>query len=203
MPKARLTREESQAKTRADLLRAANRLFLRDGFVTTSLSAIAEEAGVTKGAVYSNFESKEDLFLALLQASGDEAVEPAAVVEGYAPTNIDSVEGSGPKERAASFGRYVARLRPSRKHVALFLETNAFALRNARARTWVAARHRPFFEDLGRRLGQAIGRPDADPAVLGLVAQSLYVGLFMHRAFAPDEIDDQTFAKAYELLASL
>jgi len=66
-PKKRLTREESKARTRSELLRAASRLFVRNGFVATSLSDIAEEAALTKGAVYSNFDSKEELFLALLQ----------------------------------------------------------------------------------------------------------------------------------------
>src|SRR5687768_14502723 len=66
-PRRRLTREESKARTRQELLRAASRLFLRNGFVATSLADIAEEAGLTKGAVYSNFESKEDLFVAVLQ----------------------------------------------------------------------------------------------------------------------------------------
>ena len=41
-------------------------MFLRRGFHAASLDEIAEEAGYTKGAVYSNFAGKDDLFLALL-----------------------------------------------------------------------------------------------------------------------------------------
>src|SRR2546422_4324449 len=66
MPEERLTREEKKARTRERLLEAAGRVFARDGFVAASIDAVAEEAGLTKGAVYSNFASKEDLFLALI-----------------------------------------------------------------------------------------------------------------------------------------
>jgi AcrR family transcriptional regulator len=50
------------------LLEAAQRVFLRDGFHGASLDAIAEEAGYTTGAVYSNFRGKDDLFLAVREA---------------------------------------------------------------------------------------------------------------------------------------
>ena len=157
MVRKRLTRAESKTRTRAELLRAANRLFLRDGFVATSLALIADEAALTKGAVYSNFESKEDLFLALLQQADDAG-------RWYAPSNVDSATGDTPRQRAASFGRSAAGVRPSRRRVALFLEMNAFALRNERTRKWVADYNRRFFGELGERLRDALGVPEADPA---------------------------------------
>ena len=51
----RLSREERKARTRVDLLAAARTVFLRRGFHGATLDEIAEEAGYTKGAVYSNF----------------------------------------------------------------------------------------------------------------------------------------------------
>ncbi len=62
----RLTREEKKARTRAQLIDAAAAVFARRGFVAASLDEVAEEAGLTKGAVYSNFDSKEDLFQAVI-----------------------------------------------------------------------------------------------------------------------------------------
>jgi AcrR family transcriptional regulator len=62
----RLTREESRALTRARLLESAAALFAERGFYGTSVEDIAERAGFTRGAFYSNFEHKSDLFLALL-----------------------------------------------------------------------------------------------------------------------------------------
>jgi AcrR family transcriptional regulator len=67
METTRETRVERKARTRAKLLAAARRVFLRRGFHAASLDEIAEEAGYTKGAVYSNFRGKDDLFLALVE----------------------------------------------------------------------------------------------------------------------------------------
>jgi len=55
------SREEKKALTRARLLDAAATVFARRGFAAASLDEVAEEAGLTKGAVYSNFESKDEL----------------------------------------------------------------------------------------------------------------------------------------------
>jgi AcrR family transcriptional regulator len=62
----RLTRAQSQARTRALIVDAATRLFLRDGFQVTSLEQIGEHAGFTRGAVYSNFPSKTAMGIAVL-----------------------------------------------------------------------------------------------------------------------------------------
>jgi AcrR family transcriptional regulator len=62
----RLTRVESQERTRALIVQAATRLFLRDGFRVTSLEHVAQEAGFTRGAVYSNFESKTAMGIAVI-----------------------------------------------------------------------------------------------------------------------------------------
>ena len=64
----RLTRPQRQEQTRSQLIEAAQRVFLRRGFHGASLDEIAEEAGYTTGAVYSNFKGKDDLFLAVLDA---------------------------------------------------------------------------------------------------------------------------------------
>jgi AcrR family transcriptional regulator len=200
-PKRRLTREESKARTRSELLRAASRLFVRNGFVATSLSDIAEEAGLTKGAVYSNFASKEELFLALLQERASEA-DGFAKDEELAPSDLTSARGATPAERMGKWGRAVARRRPKRKNVALFLEMNAAALRSDRARAWVAEHNASFFRALGNELRDALDAPDADAVTLGLVAQSLYVGLTMHEAFT-GAVDAEVYERAYRLLADL
>src|SRR6476620_7965343 len=62
----RLTSEEKKAQTRERLLDAASTVFARKGFAATSIDEIAEAAGVTKGAVYSNFDSKEHLVRTVL-----------------------------------------------------------------------------------------------------------------------------------------
>jgi AcrR family transcriptional regulator len=49
------------------MINLAEKVFARDGFEAAKLEDIAKDAGYTRGAVYANFDSKEDLFLALLE----------------------------------------------------------------------------------------------------------------------------------------
>ncbi len=65
MAAARPTRAERSAQTRAELVAAAERRFFVHGYHGTTLDDIADDAGYTKGAVYSTFKSKAGLFLAL------------------------------------------------------------------------------------------------------------------------------------------
>jgi AcrR family transcriptional regulator len=66
MAQQRLTREEARGRTRRAILAAARALFTEHGYRGASLDDIAETAGYSKGAVYSNWPSKEALFLELL-----------------------------------------------------------------------------------------------------------------------------------------
>jgi AcrR family transcriptional regulator len=63
----RLSRADSQQLTRTRLLQAARKLVGTGGYRTTSVEAIAEAAGYSKGALYSNFASKEALLVELLR----------------------------------------------------------------------------------------------------------------------------------------
>jgi len=72
----RLTPERRRELTRTALVEAAADVFARRGFDGASLEEIAEAAGFTRGAIYSNFGNKEDLML--------------AVVERYNQTLVDS-----------------------------------------------------------------------------------------------------------------
>ena len=63
----RLSREEKKALTRRQLIDAAARVFARDGYEGASVDDVAAEAGYTKGAIYSNFGTKLELVLELLE----------------------------------------------------------------------------------------------------------------------------------------
>ena len=67
MNRKRLTREDSRERTAQRLLAAARRLIAKRGLSGTTLDDIAEAAGYTRGAFYSNFASKGDLFIELLR----------------------------------------------------------------------------------------------------------------------------------------
>ena len=84
----RLTRVEQSQRNRDLVLAAARRMFLARGYHGASLEQIADEAGFSKGVVYSQFESKADLFLALLEQRIEErAEENARFVEELAASD--------------------------------------------------------------------------------------------------------------------
>jgi len=100
--KKRLTRAEKRERTREELISAAERLFTEQGFHATSVDEIAFEAGYTKGAVYSNFESKEDLFFAVYErraervaAEYERAVREADPITGSERIVSEAVQRRG------------------------------------------------------------------------------------------------------------
>src|SRR3954469_10684640 len=62
----RKTRAQTQAETRAQLIATAKQMFFEDGYHPTSLEKVADAAGFSKGAVYSNFRNKDELCTAVL-----------------------------------------------------------------------------------------------------------------------------------------
>jgi AcrR family transcriptional regulator len=87
----RLTRAESQARTRARLLEIARPMFLRDGYAATSLDKVADAAGYTRGAVYSNFRNKDELCMAVLdEIRAERAGDILAIL--HATTLDDRIE---------------------------------------------------------------------------------------------------------------
>jgi AcrR family transcriptional regulator len=91
----RLSRTESQARTRLMILGAAREAFIAEGYARTSLEAVAEAAGFSKGAVYSNFESKEALFLELLEiklTSEAKALEELVAAPASAPELLGALQ---------------------------------------------------------------------------------------------------------------
>lgn len=141
-----MTRAERKARTREELLDAAMKLFCDTGFHGTTLDQVAAAAGYTKGAVYSNFRSKEDLFFALYER------RVAATVPGLR-TALEG--GQSPEDLARVV---IGRRRAGRDDgwLAVFFEFWAHVLRNPELRARFERLHRearePFVE-AARRLG--------------------------------------------------
>lgn len=76
----RLTRAERQAQTRSELVESAKNRFLSVGYAGTSVDDIAEDAGYSKGAVYSNFQDKRNLCRAVLDAIHHEKLGEIATI---------------------------------------------------------------------------------------------------------------------------
>jgi AcrR family transcriptional regulator len=68
------TPERRRERTRTALLDAAAEVFVRRGFNGASLDEIAETAGYTRGAIYKNFDGKEDLFFAVMERINERAL---------------------------------------------------------------------------------------------------------------------------------
>ncbi len=68
MAKIRQSPKRPAAQRRQQLLKSAQRLFVRKGFRATTMEEIARSAGLTKGALYYHFENKEHVFLELLKS---------------------------------------------------------------------------------------------------------------------------------------
>src|SRR5438128_5855960 len=118
-----LTPERRRGMTRQHLLEAAAIVFARNGFHGSTLDEVAATAGFTKGAVYSNFKSKDDLFLALL----DDRIEREF-------TAIQSELAGGPRPREQELPRMRDLVREQMwaddDWIALYLEFVLYALRN-------------------------------------------------------------------------
>ncbi|MFD3595009.1 TetR/AcrR family transcriptional regulator [Nocardia sp. NPDC058640] len=90
---ARMTRKESHALTRERLVETATRLFLADGYNVTSLEKVATEAGFSKGAVYSNFATKHELGLAVLDVVHVQRAESLIAAMLAHDTMAERIEG--------------------------------------------------------------------------------------------------------------
>jgi len=103
---ARLRRVEQVERNRELVLAAAQRVFIARGYAGATLEAIAEEAGFSKGVVYSQFGSKPDLFFALLQQRSEQRAahhrEAVAGLTGFAA--FEAVIRAGARDSAAEPG---------------------------------------------------------------------------------------------------
>lgn len=127
----RLTREQSKAQTRQRLLSAARTVFARRGYHGASVEEIAAEAGFSTGALYSNFDGKEDLFLALMDHVMDAyCAEIAAEVDGVASVADRARDGAR---------HWMEIIEREPEMLMLFVEFWAYAARDPGARERVAA----------------------------------------------------------------
>jgi AcrR family transcriptional regulator len=147
-----ITRKEKQARTRSKLMRSAGKLFCRRGLEQASVGEIAQDAGYTKGAFYSNFKSKEELFLAMLDEKFGEEIERIEATLGTDET---------PDEVARHAGEDLIRfLRSDPEWERLYLEFVAYAARNDDFRQELLTRCRSMdkrLEEVYRRWSERIG----------------------------------------------
>jgi AcrR family transcriptional regulator len=183
----RLSRAEQVERNRELVLDAARRVFLERGYPGATVDAIAEEAGFSKGVVYSQFASKPDMFFALLERRITErAAENAREAEGQAGLdgfrqlmriNARHTEDGAWPRLLIEFRLVAARdLELNRRYAHLrtrSLEQFGETVRRVLARGGLAPVHPPrvlaeliFTLDAGHVLEQAAGTSEIDIEVL-------------------------------------
>jgi AcrR family transcriptional regulator len=183
-------RDEQKALTRRRLLGAAEAVFARSGFHRASVEEIAREAGATTGALYSNFTSKEDLFLALFEE------RIAADVGDYSQI---VAEGATFEEQArGAADRWMAILRERPDYFPLLIEFWAYAIREPPLRERLAERFAALRSASARLALEGAERqgyaPNAEAGELvGILINALGNGLALEKLVDPDAVPDALY----------
>jgi AcrR family transcriptional regulator len=182
----RLSRVERREQTRRELVAAAEACFVSRGFHASSVDEVAERAGYTKGAVYSNFASKEDLFFAVYERR----------VEQVLTEVVPDLRQLG-AERA--FDQLAAgalhRRDPDDGWRAVFFEFWAHVVRHPELRERFAAIHARFLEPLAdavQQLAEDRGQTlsaDVTASQVAVAWNAMEVGLNLERLTQPQTVD--------------
>ena len=201
MSRRRLTRAEAKARTRDQLLDAAARVFAQRGYAGASVEEIAESAGYSTGALYSNFDSKEQLFLELMSAKRSRGIaRQAAKVEKILAE--DATDGGDP---LAEFSRKLEKIDgKSVESAALQAEFWLYAVRNPEAMQILAAKTGERIDVLNPLVAHAMQRYGADPGTsqeaVTRVILALYQGLARQRRIEPDAVPADLLTQALHWL---
>ena len=182
----RLSRAARREQTREELLTAAEACFVADGFHATSVDGVAERAGYTKGAVYSNFASKEDLFFGVYQRRVERTL--SEVVPGLraagAERALDRLATATIRRRDRDDG-----------WLAVFIEFWAHVLRHPELRDRFAAIHARILEPLVEAVQQLaqdrrLALPtDVTALQVALAWNAMEIGLGLERMTQPHAVD--------------
>jgi len=178
----RLTRAQRSAQTRDELLEAAQRRFFDAGYHATTLDDVADDAGYTKGAVYSTFGSKAGLFLALFDDIVDQRLAAMQAIidagDSGSDASLQALAEQPVEERNARF----------------LLLSIEFWVHAAREPALLAA-----FSERYRRLRASLAElapPDSplDPQRWALVTLALSNGFALERLIDPDGVPNDLMA---------
>jgi AcrR family transcriptional regulator len=177
-----MSRGERKEQTRADLVAAAREVFLRHGFHRATLDDIADGAGFTKGAVYSNFGGKDELFLAVLDARYADQLR----IHGTLMRGAGTLDAG---LRAAA-RQLAEQARQSPDWIPLLVEFWTHASRRPALRREVLKRHQQQLDGLATIIAELAAEHGLDyavpPAELARSANALSRGIALERLLDPD-----------------
>ena len=191
----RMSRRERKELTRELLLDAAIEVFARKGYNGASLDDVADAAGFTKGAVYSNFSRKSDLFVALLLR------ETARRQEAFS----EAVAGRPLTELPETGGRWLEHREEDDRDVDLFtMESWLAAARDPDIAALLRHSRHTVLDDLGRGVDEQVAAAAARPGLSGseivLLLEALGTGLLMAQALEPGVVPATLFSRAIRKL---
>ncbi len=190
-------RDEQRALTRRRLLDGAEAVFARGGFHGASVEEIAREAGATTGALYSNFASKADLFLALFEE------RIAADVGDY--SQIVAAGATLEEQAHGAADRWMQILRERPDYFPLLIEFWAYAIREPKLRERLAGRFAAL-RSASTRLAlegaerQGLSLSTEASELTGLLINALGNGLALEKLVDPEAIPDGLFGDMLVLI---
>jgi len=190
----RLTRQESKELTHMRLIEAAERLFIRKGFDDVSVDEISQMAGYSRGAFYSNFKDKEQIFLAVIDRRRPQVLRA-----------LDDIfhQTSEPTERIAAIREWFSNLWRLKDFVALQMEFSRTAIKHRCVRDRIAELWREELENatasVVRYFGGADILPDGRPEILALALLAVARGL-ASLAMASEPEREQMYTEAATLV---
>jgi AcrR family transcriptional regulator len=183
------------APIREALLVAGARVFSRHGFQAATLREIASEAGMTTGAVYSNFDGKADLFLAVIEEKIDPRLEVMYEAARHAPPGRVG-DRVGPE-----FAAYV---KQRRRWLILLIEFWAQAARDPKLRPKFAERHGKLRAAIAAVLAERAATLEAPlafpPDALATLLIALTNGMAVEQLADPAAVPENLYARAIDLL---
>ena len=181
-----MSRAESKAATRSELLDAARRVFVERGYHGASLDLVAREAGYTKGAVYSAFGGKAQMFLAVWERE---------VERRWSRIEREAAEADPADIPAATGVNWLERLRVERDWTLALLEFRLHAAREPALNEVYAAGHARVVARLAAVLERARVAPERSrEAAIEIVALSN--GWALEHLVLPHEATEERYAGA-------
>ncbi len=192
----RMTREQSRANTRERLLAASRSVFARRGFHGASVEEIAAEAGFSTGALYSNFDGKQDLFLVLMEREIDEHSREIAEAVAQRPSIAERATGGA--------RQWMTMIEREPDLLLLFMEFWAYGVRDPQVRPKVAARFAQMREVLTRLIADGVREFDLELALpaeqLAVAIDALADGIARQKLADPDAVPDELMGRVLSLL---
>jgi AcrR family transcriptional regulator len=183
---------DKRARTRAKLLEAARELTGQKGYEHTTMEDIAHRAGMTTGAIYSNFRNRDELFIALSEAY-------------WPPIKPSVTPGSDFPEILRALAEATIAAVPDRRAVAVgFLTGRAYALSNEEVRRRAREKTAKSYDAGAAWLRSMVGDGELplSPEIMVRIIHALTEGLLLQRFLTPELVGDEVFHAAFELLGA-